>query len=497
MPAACEGLTIPGLPAAPEGEDESGGGTGDGSGSDDGTAGTGGSADGTGTGAGADGGSGGGEGCGCRSTSGPGTTLGMLGLLGLLGLRRGRLARRRRSITTTLALATTTLVVGCGDDGEGTPQPTSDATMGTGPGDTTQGDPTNTTAPGDTTTDPDATTSMGSTDAGETTTGPQGDPLLDALDGTVWHGEQTRNGTPRAYELAFDTGGLLWSEIRNPYGPARLREMRVMLPGDPGQVSTTVISPQGWPIHPENGRTDDWTLELVESAPRLLRITRDGVTEEFEEGPWPLPQDGLTAVVRVFEVGGVVDQAFCDSGSNGFEYPAIFAFANGDSTEIVATDVVAGVPLHTWTDPGGGNSFSVIDVEGFERLGGTELSDGFNFFVTYIGTVDHPGGSLAMREADDQVEDGVWVFLNEAVGSTNVGDLFLEVHGFIWPDATDDEPSTNLPAGDVPIQAILVRCTEQISDVDVEIELGGGGFALLGDVGSTPLVDDTLFPPAL
>jgi hypothetical protein len=54
-----------------------------------------------------------------------------------------------------------------------------------------------------------------------------------------------------------------------------------------------------------------------------------------------------------------------------------------------------------------------------------------------------------------------------------------------------------LPWGDVPIQAIVVRCTEQIVDVDVQISLGGAGFELLGNVGSTPLVEDALFPPAL
>jgi len=493
MPAECDGLEIPGLPPAPEGEDESGGsgeGTGGTGGPSEGTAG---SADGTGPGADGDGG-GGGDGCGCTSDpDASGGVAGLMGLLGLWGSRRRRARRRTRAAGVVLAATT---VFGCNDDPGGIPQPTSDATLATGPGDTSEGLDT---TPGDTTEDPATTTTSGSssTDAADTTEGPTDDPLLEALDGTVWHGEQTRDGIGRAYELAFDTGGLLWSEIRNPYGPARLREMRVMLPGGPGMVSTTVISPQGWPIHPENGRVDEWALELVEGTPRMLRTTRDGVTEEFTEGPWPVPQDGLTAVVRVFEVGGVVDQAFCDSGSNGFDYPAIFAFANGDSTEIVASDVVAGVPLHTWSDPSGGNQFAIVDVEGFERLGGTELSDQFNFFVTYVGTVDHPGGSLTMREQNDSVEDAVWVFLDDVVGSNNVGDLFLEVTGFVWPDATADEPSVDLGAGDVPIQAILVRCTEAIGDVDVEIALGGGGFELLGDVASTPLVDEELFPPAL
>lgn len=494
MPAECDGLEIPGLPPAPAGEDESGG-SGDGTAGNDGTAGTGGGSAGDGTGASAGaGGDGDGGGCGCTSIStsgGRGGTGLLLGVLGLVSLRRRR--ARARTLAVGVALAAPS-PLGCGDDGSGTPQPTSDTTETT-PGDTTDAPVTTT----ETTEGPAVTTSGSSStdDAADTTAGPIDDPLLEALDGTVWHGEQTRGGTLRAYELAFDTGGLLWSEIRNPYGPARLREMRVMLPGGPGMVSTTVISPQGWPIHPENGRMDDWTLELVDGTPRVLRVTRDGVTEEFEEGPWPRPQEGLTAVARVFEVGGVVDQAFCDSGSNGFDYPAIFAFANGDSTEIVASDAVAGVPLHTWTDPSGGNSFAIVDVEGFERLGGTELSDQYNFFVTYVGTVDHPGGSLTMREENDSVEDAVWVFLDEAVGSNNVGDLFLEVTGFVWPDATADEPSVDLPAGDVPIQAIVVRCTETISDVDVQIAFGGGGFALVGDVGSTPLIDDTLFPPAL
>lgn len=475
-PAQCDGLQIPGLPAPPEGEDESGG-TMDAGTGDDATAGTGGTGL-DGTGAGADG-EGGGGGCGCRGGAPRGGGLVLLGLMGLLGLRR------RPLLAAAAAFVTTT---GCGGD-----EPPAGDTGTETEGSATTAGPTTTAE--DTTEGPPATGSSSSSDGADTTEDPP-DELLDALDGTVWHGEQTRDGVTRAYELAFDTGSLLWSEIRNPFGPARLREMRVMVPGGPGQVTTTVTSPQGWPVHPDNGHVDDWTLELVDGSPRVLRTTRNGVTEEFEEGPWPAPEDGLTAVVRVFEVGGVVDQAFCDSGAGGFEYPAIFDFANGDSTEIVGTDVVAGAALLTWHDPGG-NAFSVIDVDGFDRLGGTELSDGFNFFVTYLGTIDHPGGAFSMREEDDSVEDGVWAFIGDAVGSSNVGDLFLEVHGFVWPDATPDEPSVDLPAGDVPIQAIVVRCTEQIVDVDVQLSLGGAGFELVGNVGSTPLIDDELFPPAL
>ncbi len=463
MPVECEGTEIPGLPEAPEGEDETGADAG-GTVSDDGSGsgGSNGAADGDG------------GGCGCRGGD-PGPAV-PLGLLALLGLRR-----RRRLAQTVVAV---TLIGGCGDDGQpGADTMTNDPTAGT------------TTSAADSTEGPVVSTSGQDTDDVDTSDGDDG--LLDALDGTIWHGEHLRDGLTRAYEIQFDSASLLWSEIRNPYGPARLREMRVMVEGAPGEVNTTVISPQGWPIHPDNGRTDAWALELLEGDPRTLRTTRDGVVEEFTEGPWPAPDDGLTAVVRVFEVGGTIDEAFCDSGASGFEYPAIFGFANGQSDEIVATDVVAGAHLLNWSDPGGGNNFSVTDVEGFDRLGGTELSDTFNFFVTYVGTIDHPGGALSMREQNDSVEDAVWVFLEDAVGSSNVGDLFLEVHGFIWPDATDNEPSIDIAAGDVAVQAILVRCTEQISSVDVEISLQGAGFELLGTVGSSPTIDEELFPPAL
>ncbi len=485
MPAECDGLEIPGLPPAPPGGDDSGDGTAGVDGTATGSEATVSGDDGSGTAASA-GASNDGGGCGCTSAPARGGSAALLGLLGLAGLRR---RRRSRATAMAVGVALVATAAACGDDAPPASETTTEAST--------------TTAAGEETTAADATTSPVSTSSGPGSSddsagdSTDGGSLLEELDGTVWHGEQTRDGVARAYELAFDTGGLLWSEIRNPYGPARLREMRAMVPGDPGMVGTTVISPQGWPVHPDNGRMDDWTLELVEGSPRVLRTTRNGVTEEFEEGPSPAPSEGLTAIVRVFEVGGAIDQAFCGSGTGGFDYPAILAFANGDSTEIVGSDVVAGVPLTTWTDRSGSNNFAVTDVAGFERLGGTELSDQFNFFVTYIGTVDHPGGALSMREADDVVEDAVWVFLADAVGSQNIKDVFLEVTGFVWPDSTDDQPSVELRAGDVPIQAIVVRCTEAISDVDVQISLGGGEFVLVGDVGTKPLIDDTLFPPAL
>lgn len=42
----------------------------------------------------------------------------------------------------------------------------------------------------------------------------------------------------------------------------------------------------------------------------------------------------------------------------------------------------------------------------------------------------------------------------------------------------------------------MVRCTEAINDVDVEIDLGGGWTAV-GDAPSQPVITPKLFPPAM
>ncbi len=488
--ASCRNLEVPGLPAPPDDPGGATGGTTTG-GTTGGSVGTDGGA-GTGTGTDTDTAGGAameeGGGCGCRSAPGP--RAGLWGLVVLAGLTR----RRWRRGATVAAAALAVGLAGCsGDDagGGGSGGATggtasagtagsSDTGMGTG---TTDGSGTST---GGTAT----TTGPGTTTGGD-------DGLLDALDGTRWHAVLTRDGVERAYEIAFDTGSSLWSEIRNPYGPARLREMRSFTRDENGLFHTTVISPRGWPVHPENGRMDTWTIELVEGPPRQLVVTRDGVSETFDEGPFPPPTEGMTAVVRVFAPGGTVDQAFCNSAGNGFDYKAIFDFANGKSDEIVAQDVVAGVSFLPWTDPTMNNQFSVTDLDGFDRYGGTELSDTFNFMVTYLADLDHPGGELSMREADDQVEDALWVFLGDDVGSDNPANLFLEVHGFIWPDGTPDEPVTNLPAGPVAVQAIAVRCTEPIKDVTPEIRLGAAPFTPFDQAPWTPVLNEDLFPPAL
>ncbi|HEY0136686.1 MAG TPA: MYXO-CTERM sorting domain-containing protein [Nannocystis sp.] len=530
QPATCISITVPGLPAPPpvEDTDTDAGTDGTDAGTDAGTGGdgtgnndtgetptTGGetpttagptsatAGDTTGDTAGTDGDSG----CGCN-TSTPDPTGLALGLFGLLGLRR-----RRRA--ATLAVAATLGLGACGDSGGMT---TDDASTGapttmttattttattTDPGTTGDVDPTTTdgSASGTSTGD-DSTTDPTTGDDTSTTEDPTGasqaGELLDALNGTTWRGEQTRAGKTRAYELRFDSDSLLWSELRNPFGPARNREMRSFkVEADGLTAHSTVIQPQGWPVNPENGRKDDWTIEVIDGDPRILRTVRDGAVEEFTEGSYEAPTDGLTAIVRVFKVGGVVDKAFCDSGPNGFEYPTIFDFARGKSDEIVATDFVAGARLLKWTDPSNNNQFSINDIDGFDRLGGTELSDTFNFFVTYTGTIAHPGGTLSMRENDDSVEDAVWTFLGDKAGNGGENDIFFEVQGFAWPDASSDEPDADFGPGELPIEAIVVRCTESIKDVDVEIQLPNSQWSLVGNVQSTPPIDPKLFPPAL
>lgn len=506
-PGGCENAVIPGLPdPPPEGEtDSSGGETDTGADTDAPTTGaepTGGGSGGSGEGSGGSGGASatGGAGaeaggCGCRSQRTPAGGL-LWALFGLAAL--GRVRRRRGA----LAGATLLGLAGCGggDEGSGTGEVSTSTTSASA----TEAETASPTTGPEGTTSVEESTSSGPTSeasstgpGGSTGPSPEAEALLAALDGTVWHGEQTREGLLRGYELRFDSANLLWSELRNPYGPARLREMRgFMVASDGASVHSVVVQPQGWPVHPENGREDDWTLEVIEGAPRILRTTRGGAIEEFEEGPFPAPVGGLTAVVRVFKVGGVIDKAFCDSGPNGFDYPELFAFARGESDEIVASDAVAGARLLKWTDPSGNNQFSIRDVEGFDRLGGTELSDTFNFFVTYTGAVQHPGGALDMREADDSVEDAVWVFLGDKAGVGGEDDLFLEVQGFAWPDATSDEPGTDAPAGPVPIEAIVVRCTEKIKDVDVQIRQNADWLPL-GAVASESPLDEEWFPPAL
>ncbi len=321
-----------------------------------------------------------------------------------------------------------------------------------------------------------------------------------ALQSTIWHGTHVRDSKTRGFEIEFAPFAELWSEIRNPFGPAREREMRAMLFDDDGRtVYSTVLSPQGWPISRENGRMDTWTIEIVDGSPRKLRTTRDGQTEEFDEGPWPEPTTGLTAIARVFPASGPVFDAYCGQGVLGsIDYATLFPFARGQTTEPeIDMDVVAGVPLDAWVDPSANNQYALRNVPGFDRLGGTESSDQFNFVVLYTGTLDHAGGSIGMRERDDDVKDALWGWMGPGAGGNDSSDLFLEVHGRVFPDGTVDEPSGGFPGGDVPFEALVLRCSTSLMDVHVEVSFGGGPWTLVGAVGTKPSLDIALFPPAM
>jgi hypothetical protein len=327
------------------------------------------------------------------------------------------------------------------------------------------------------------------------------DALLDALGDSVWHGVQARDGKERAYELAFRRSSRQWAEVRNPYGPGRQREVRSFDVDADGIVHSTVTTPITWAdADPSTfGRADDFTLRVEPGQPRTLEVTRKGVTETYREGPTPAPTDGLTATARVFSSFGRAYRAFCGAGPfASIDYGAILDFARGTSTERpIAQDFVVGAKLREWHDGSGQNRFAVTDVNGFERLGGTALSAQSNFFVRYVGTIQHPGGRLQMRERDDSVSDGAWVFLDGRVGSRRPEDLFLEVFGFYAWEHTSNEPALTSNAGDIPVEIIVVRCASAIRNVALEINMGGGGWRLVGEAPTSPSIDPTLLPAAL
>ena len=336
--------------------------------------------------------------------------------------------------------------------------------------------------------------------------------LLDALGTSVWSGLQTRTEdvalVERAYELRFAAGSLEWAEIRNPFGPNRLRTLRSFsVQGDGRTVDSIILSPAGWPPHPRNGARESWTIEIADGDPRVLTLTHGdtGATETFIEEPWPAPTSGLTAELRVFGPSGSVWDSFCGAGPSldDNERRIMWGYARGEGTAaVLGSDVVAGAQLMEWDDSSdGANDFAVTDIHGFDQLGGTRLSDQFNFVVRYTGTIEHPGGRFVIREDDDRVEDVVWVFLEDKVGSSLVTDLTLEVHNWANFDATDN-PVEVLPvptAGSIPIEIMAVRCAMAFAGkpLRVEINIADGGFMLVGDQPSTPAINDDLFPPAL
>ncbi|MBK7402171.1 MAG: hypothetical protein IPJ34_39510 [Myxococcales bacterium] len=428
------------------------------------------------------------SGCGCRTTA-PDHGPSRGGLAGLLVLGVVLSARRRR-VASALAACASLGLVACSGDGA------------------TSSDDTGTTDAGDDASD----TAFVDSDTPETTTDAVADApsdaptpaakLLAALGNSVWNGKQTRAGKERAIELRFRADSLEWAEIKNPFGPARFRELRTFTPDADGKtLRSVVLSPAGWPPNPENGRKDEWTVTISGSAPRTMTLTRKGgATETFTEGEWPKPTSGLTAIVTVFSSTGPTSDAFCGTGSFGtINHKALWDFARGKSTEkSLGTDTVAGARLLNWTDPSG-KSFAITDVDGFRTLGGTDLSDQFNFLVRYIGTIKHSGGAFSMRELNDDVEGALWAFVGPKVGSSALSDLFLEVHSKAAADSTADEPATTFAAGDVPVEILVLRCAKTLvsNQYDVQIKLGAGAFQLVGNAPSTPQFDDTLFPPAL
>ncbi|MEZ4219806.1 MAG: hypothetical protein R3B13_02675 [Polyangiaceae bacterium] len=329
-------------------------------------------------------------------------------------------------------------------------------------------------------------------------TGGTASTLLADLGKSTWSGKQMRDGKERIIQMEFDTSSLFWAEVRNPFGPARQRRMRIMqVQGDGKTVSTTVTVPAGWPSDPDNGKKDSFELEVLPGSPRTLKVTQGSTTETFTEGAWPAPTSGLTAVVRVFATGGAMAKAYCEAGLGTLDRNVIWNFARGKSTEsVLGEDIVAGAQLSKWTDPTNNNQFAVTDVPGFDLNGGTLLSDQFNFIVLYLGTVSHPGGSFGLREKDDTVTDPMWAFLGPNVGSSSTGDVFLEVENILSViGLTNAEEFAVFTAQDLPIEAMVLRCNKQIKDIDVE--LNQGSWKAMGTASTKPQIDNTLFPPAL
>ncbi len=322
--------------------------------------------------------------------------------------------------------------------------------------------------------------------------------LITALGKSKWSGMQTRAGKQRVIQMEFDAGSLFWAEVRNPFGPARLRRMRVMqIASDGKTVDTTVTVPAGWPSDPDNGKKETFGIEVKAGTPRTLEVTQGGTTEIFQEGAWPAPTSGFTAIARVFATSGAMDNAFC--GSSVLTAPnrgVIWNFARGKSTEAnLGEDIVAGAQLSQWKDPTNNNQYAVTDVPGFSQNGGTLLSDQFNFIVLYLGTVTHSGGSFGLRELDDDVRDGIWAFLGSNVGSSSTSDVFLEVHGKATADLTGDMPSAVFPAQDLKFEAMVLRCNKALQDID--IQLNQGSWKAVSSATTKPQIDNTLFPPAL
>lgn len=307
--------------------------------------------------------------------------------------------------------------------------------------------------------------------------GPGGE-LREALGSSSWHAD--------GVQLEFRAGFGLWSETRAPYGPSRARTMRSVAFGpDGGSFTTTVTTPEGWEVSPDEGKVEAWGVTVGPDT--LVLVDPAGRSSTYAAGPAPAPAGGWVAVASAFEPDGVVDDALCDS-TFAVDHSALFGFARGSFStlgERVAVDAAAGVPLSTW--PAG-----AITLAGVPGFAASEVVMRDRFVVRYVGVLDHPGGALRVRERDDDVEGGVWVFTGDAVGTS---DYLLEVHSLVSPDGTADQPQVTLPPGPVPIEVVIARCTGAIQAVDVEVDLGGGWVGL-DQAPIAPDGVDSVFPAA-
>ncbi|MBX3275248.1 MAG: MYXO-CTERM sorting domain-containing protein [Sandaracinaceae bacterium] len=340
--------------------------------------------------------------------------------------------------------------------------------------------------------------------------------LLDALAGSVWSAQLPRDeggrAVTRAYEMRFESRDLQWAEIRNPFGPSRQRILRSFAPRADGlTVDSTIMIPAGWETpEPLRGRRETWEIEIIEGDPRILRLRNatTGIAEELAEGAWPVPDDGLTAELRVFATGGAVDEAYCACGTFcSFDRGVLWDFARGASLELpLGEDVAGGVRPAQWLDTSGRDAFAVTDVPGFDRLGATTLSAQSNFVVRYHGTLRHPGGDVWFRERDTggtaSVNGGLWAWIGPGVGTTTSTGLWFESHWAATSDWTPDEVSASFPAGDVAIEIVMVRCRDrELSgrrDITPQMRFGSGAFLDTATIDRfRPDLDPALFPPAL
>ena len=84
-----------------------------------------------------------------------------------------------------------------------------------------------------------------------------------------------------------------------------------------------------------------------------------------------------------------------------------------------------------------------------------------------------PGGDLGFQERNDHLEDVFWIWTGADVGSRDPARLFMEVHNYPTPNRTACNGTWNpihdqcfgvFPAGALPIEIIVVRCTEPLED---------------------------------